>query len=132
MTCSATPESRGLPHSIRRKRSLKAWRTALSTSVHLNGFSKVHTKLTDNTSSSLTESFRPLHDRILDSLEDALAESNPSNDAIDMIPINFHLTSIYDHSLHEAFSKVLGRIVDSLPWLEELLNSFCAVCSIFV
>ncbi|EIM91514.1 uncharacterized protein STEHIDRAFT_49232 [Stereum hirsutum FP-91666 SS1] len=72
------------------------------------------------------ESFRPLHDRILDSLEDALAESDPSNDAIDMIPINFHLTSIYDHSLHEAFSKVLGRIVDSLPWLEELLNSFCA------
>jgi hypothetical protein len=42
--------------------------------------------------------------------------------------LNFHLTSVYDHSLHEAFSKVLHKLIDSLPYLEELLNVFCAVC----
>jgi Ras-related GTP-binding protein C/D len=43
--------------------------------------------------------------------------------------LNFHLTSVYDHSLHEAFSKVLHKLIDSLPFLEELLNVFCAVSS---
>ena len=45
----------------------------------------------------------------------------------EQIPINFHLTSIYDHSLHEAFSKVLHKLIDSLPYLEDLLNVFTAV-----
>ncbi|KAJ4477411.1 Gtr1/RagA G protein conserved region-domain-containing protein [Lentinula aciculospora] len=40
--------------------------------------------------------------------------------------MNFHLTSIHDHSLHQAFSKVLQRLTDSLPYLEELLNIYCA------
>ena len=42
--------------------------------------------------------------------------------------MNFHLTSIFDHSLHQAFSIVLQRLIDSLPYVEELLNSYCAVC----
>lgn len=42
--------------------------------------------------------------------------------------LNFHLTSVYDHSLHDAFSKVLHKLIESLPYLEELLNVFCAVC----
>ena len=44
------------------------------------------------------------------------------------MPINFQLTSIYDHSLHDAFSRVLHKLIDSLPYLEDLLNVFCAVC----
>ncbi|KAJ3876704.1 Gtr1/RagA G protein conserved region-domain-containing protein [Lentinula edodes] len=40
--------------------------------------------------------------------------------------MNFYLTSIFDHSLHLAFSKVLQRLTDSLPYLEELLNIYCA------
>ncbi len=43
------------------------------------------------------------------------------------MPINFQLTSIYDHSLHDAFSRVLHKLIDSLPYLEDLLNVFCAV-----
>ena len=41
--------------------------------------------------------------------------------------LNFHLTSVYDHSLHEAFSRVLHKLISSLPYLEELLNVFCSV-----
>ncbi|CDO74479.1 hypothetical protein BN946_scf184979.g34 [Trametes cinnabarina] len=44
----------------------------------------------------------------------------------EQIPINFQLTSIYDHSLHDAFSRVLHKLIDSLPYLEDLLNVFCA------
>ncbi|KAL1741036.1 Gtr1/RagA G protein conserved region-domain-containing protein, partial [Schizophyllum fasciatum] len=42
------------------------------------------------------------------------------------VPLNFHLTSIYDHSLRESFSRVLHKLIPSLPYLEELLNVFCA------
>jgi hypothetical protein len=45
----------------------------------------------------------------------------------EQMQLNFHLTSVYDHSLHEAFSRVLHKLTESLPYLEELLNVFCAV-----
>ena len=40
----------------------------------------------------------------------------------------YHLTSVYDHSLQEAFSRVFTRILasDTLPYVEELLNAFTA------
>lgn len=42
-------------------------------------------------------------------------------------PLDFHLTSVYDYSLQEVFSRVVHKLVDSLPHLENLLNVFCAV-----
>lgn len=47
------------------------------------------------------------------------------------IPYTFHLTSVYDHSLQDAFSRVLTRILapGSLPYLEELLNAFVSSSS---
>ncbi|KAJ2918481.1 hypothetical protein MD484_g1971, partial [Candolleomyces efflorescens] len=65
------------------------------------------------------ENYRQINDRVLDRLIDI----NPD---YEHLPINFYLTSVYDHSLHESFSKVLQKLVDSLPYLEELLNVFCA------
>ena len=67
-----------------------------------------------------TENFRHIQQRVLDELLDESPE-------YEQIPINFHLTSIYDHTLHEAFSRVLQKLVGSLPYLEDLLNVFCAV-----
>ena len=57
-------------------------------------------------------------------MQDELADVSPEYEQINM---EFYLTSIYDHSLHEAFSKVLQKLVDSLPAYEELINVFCAV-----
>eukprot|EP01027_Heterolobosea_sp_BB2_P005873 GEZU01008932.1.p1 GENE.GEZU01008932.1~~GEZU01008932.1.p1 ORF type:complete len:331 (-),score=116.80 GEZU01008932.1:130-1122(-) len=34
----------------------------------------------------------------------------------------FHLTSIYDHSIFEAFSKVIQKLIPQLPTLENLLD----------
>lgn len=45
--------------------------------------------------------------------------------------ISFYLTSIYDHSIFEAFSKVVQKLIPQLPTLENLLNIFISVCFIF-
>ncbi|KAI0749736.1 Gtr1/RagA G protein conserved region-domain-containing protein [Daedaleopsis nitida] len=65
------------------------------------------------------ENFRHIQSRVLSELSYSGAE-------YETIPINFQLTSIYDHSLHDAFSRVLHKLIDSLPYLEDLLNVFCA------
>lgn len=41
---------------------------------------------------------------------------------------SFYLTSIYDHSIFEAFSKVVQKLIPQLPTLENLLNIFISVC----
>eukprot|EP01012_Entosiphon_sulcatum_P029766 TRINITY_DN3640_c0_g1_i1.p1 TRINITY_DN3640_c0_g1~~TRINITY_DN3640_c0_g1_i1.p1 ORF type:complete len:357 (+),score=96.82 TRINITY_DN3640_c0_g1_i1:28-1098(+) len=38
--------------------------------------------------------------------------------------IAFHLTSIYDHSIFEAFSKVIQKLIPQLPHLENLMDMF--------
>jgi Ras-related GTP-binding protein C/D len=48
----------------------------------------------------------------------------------EQMPVNFHLTSVYDHSIREAFSRVLHKLIDSLPYLEDLLNVFCSVSAL--
>lgn len=42
------------------------------------------------------------------------------------IHLSFHLTSIYDHSVFEAFSKVVQKLIVELPTLENLLNILCS------
>lgn len=68
----------------------------------------------------MTENFRHIQQRVLDELLDLSPE-------YEQVPMNFYLTSIYDHSLHDAFSRVLHKLIDSLPYIEDLLNVFCGV-----
>lgn len=42
----------------------------------------------------------------------------------DQIHLSFNLTSIYDHSIFEAFSKVVQKLIPQLPTLENLLCIF--------
>lgn len=70
------------------------------------------------------ENFRQIHERV----NDHLMDESPD---YELMPLNFHLTSVYDHSLHEAMSRVLHKLIDSLPYLENLLDVFCVV-SVFV
>ena len=65
-----------------------------------------------------TETQREIHLRIMDELADA---------GLDNIHISFYLTSIYDHSIYEAFSKVIQKLIPQLPTLENLLNILCSV-----
>lgn len=59
------------------------------------------------------ETQRDIHQRAIDDLADADAGQ---------IQLSFHLTSIYDHSIFEAFSKVVQKLIPQLPTLENLLN----------
>jgi Ras-related GTP-binding protein C/D len=38
------------------------------------------------------------------------------------IHLLYHLTSIYDNSIYEAFSKIIQKLIRELPTLENLLN----------
>jgi Ras-related GTP-binding protein C/D len=68
----------------------------------------------------ISENFRHIQQRVLDELLDISFE-------YEQVPINFYLTSIHDHSLQDAFSRVLHKLIGSLPYIEELLNVFCGV-----
>lgn len=52
---------------------------------------------------------------------DELADRNYDN-----APVSFYQTSIYDHSIFEAFSKTIQKLVPQLPALESLLNTLCS------
>ncbi|PAV60438.1 hypothetical protein WR25_10575 [Diploscapter pachys] len=47
-------------------------------------------------------------------------------ECMDEIMVSYHLTSIYDHSIFESFSKVVQNLVKPLPTLEKLLDIFNA------
>ncbi|KAH8402114.1 hypothetical protein KR009_009841 [Drosophila setifemur] len=64
---------------------------------------------------SKMESQRDIHQRTSDDLSEA---------GLNQIHLSFHLTSIYDHSIFEAFSKVVQKLIPQLPTLENLLNIF--------
>lgn len=73
---------------------------------------------------SLTEDFRDdtvrdITQRITDDLFDAGLE-NP--------PISYYGTSIYDHTIFEAFSRVMQGLVPQLPIFEALLNTISTNC----
>ncbi|CAJ0832115.1 10082_t:CDS:10, partial [Entrophospora sp. SA101] len=63
------------------------------------------------------DTLREIQQRTTDELADIGLEN---------VPINFYLTSIYDHSIFEAFSKVVQKLILQLPTLENLLNILCA------
>jgi len=44
------------------------------------------------------------------------------------IHLSFYLTSIYDHSIFEAFSKVIQKLIPQLPALENLLDILISNC----
>jgi len=46
------------------------------------------------------------------------------------ITLSFYMTSIYDHSIFEAFSKVVQKLIPQLPSLENLLDVLVQNCRI--
>ena len=64
------------------------------------------------------ETQRHVQQRVTEDLQDTQTSD---------ITVTYHLTSIYDHSIFEAFSQVIQRLLPQLPTLENLLNIFCAV-----
>ena len=60
---------------------------------------------------------RDITQRATDDLLDAGLES---------VNVGFYLTTIYDHSIFEAFSRVVQKLIPHMAALEGLLNIFCS------
>ena len=63
---------------------------------------------------------------IMTQVTDELTDAGVSPDNVH---IRYHLTSIYDHSIYEALSRVVQRLIPQLPTLENLLNVLVSTCS---
>lgn len=63
------------------------------------------------------ETQRHVHQRAREDLLDA---------GLDSVQLSMYLTSIYDHSILEAISKIVQKLIPELPVLENLLNIFIA------
>jgi Ras-related GTP-binding protein C/D len=93
------------------------------TILHLqqSGYSNINIEVFIHKVDGLSDDYkldiqRDVTQRIQDELSDAGFEN---------VPIHFHLTSIYNHSIFEAFSKVIQKLIPHLPYLEALLNNCC-------
>ena len=62
------------------------------------------------------ETQRDIHQKATEELAESGLEGQ--------IHLTFYLTSIYDHSIFEAFSKVVQKLIPQLPTLENMLNIF--------
>ncbi|KAI1164222.1 Gtr1/RagA G protein conserved region-domain-containing protein [Nemania serpens] len=51
-----------------------------------------------------------------------------SDHGFENAPVTFHLTSIYNHSIFEAFSKVIQKLIPRLGILEAMLTNLCRTC----
>ncbi|KAF5095113.1 hypothetical protein D0Z00_003261 [Geotrichum galactomycetum] len=70
----------------------------------------------------LSEDFRLDTRRdIIQRTQDELADNN-----IVVASMNHYLTSIYDRSIHEAFSKIIQKLIPDMDVLENLLSTLCA------
>jgi Ras-related GTP-binding protein C/D len=83
------------------------------------------------------ETQRDIHNQVRDRFADSMSgidpwqtSSNISNSNPQDILINFHLTSIFDHSIFEAFSKVIQKLIPQFGHLERLLNYLLSTSNI--
>ena len=67
------------------------------------------------------ETFREVRQRAQDELSD-LGHGDRA--------VSYYQTSIFDHSIFEAMSKVVQNLLPQLPALEALLNKLCSTCRI--
>ncbi|KAI1916439.1 GTP-binding protein gtr2 [Ophidiomyces ophidiicola] len=66
----------------------------------------------------LSEEFRSdIFQDIVQHITDELSDAGYEN-----APVHFYLTSIYDYSVFEAFSKVIQKLIPQLSTLENLIN----------
>jgi len=91
--------------------AIKAY--SINPAIHFEVFIHKVDSLSDETK---METQRDINTRALDEMSQIHGGSQ--------IPLTFYLTSIYDHSIFEAFSKVVQKLIPQLPTLENLMNSF--------
>lgn len=88
------------------------------------GFATINIEVFIHKVDGLSDDYKlDIQQEIMQRVQDELSDHGFEN-----APINFHTTSIYDHSIFEAFSKVIQKLIPHLPTLESLLNDLCSKC----
>jgi Ras-related GTP-binding protein C/D len=93
------------------------------TILHLqqSGYSNINIEVFIHKVDGLSDDYKlDIQRDVTQRIQDELSDNGFEN-----APINFHLTSIYNHSIFEAFSKVIQKLIPHLPYLEALLNNCC-------
>ena len=90
-------------------------KSKLNSPVHLHVF--IH-KMDGLPSETRMEIQQDIEQRLLDEIFDA--------ELSEVFMPTFHLTSIYDFSIYEAFSKVVQKMLPKVDVLENSLNALCA------
>ncbi|KAL6931192.1 hypothetical protein ACO0R3_002650 [Hanseniaspora guilliermondii] len=73
---------------------------------------------------SLNEDFKLDTQRdIMQRIQDELLDLGIEN-----VAINFYLTSIFDYTIYEAFSRITQKLILELPFIENLLDNFIMNC----
>ena len=67
------------------------------------------------------DTFREVRQRVQDELSDIGYGTRA---------VSYYQTSIFDHSVFEAMSKVVQKLLPQLPAMETLLNKLCSTCRI--
>jgi len=71
-----------------------------------------------------------IHHEITQRTSELLIQQDGTDAMIQKIYLNYHLTSIYDHSIFEAFSKVVHKLIPQHRQLERLLDYLCNSCGL--
>ncbi|PRT52591.1 GTP-binding protein GTR2 [Wickerhamiella sorbophila] len=83
---------------------------------------KIHFEVLIHKVDGLNEDFRQDTQRdIIQRVTDELTDMDITN-----ADLTFHMTSIFDHSIVEAFSRIVQKLVPKLSSLTQLLDIFCA------
>ena len=89
-------------------------------------YPSIHVEVFVHKIDGLSEDFRSdIFRDIQQHVQDELTDRNHEN-----VDVAFHQTSIYDHSIFEAISKVVQKLIVQLPALESLLNTLCSASRI--
>lgn len=67
------------------------------------------------------ETFREIRQRVQDELSD---------EGYGDRGVSYYQTSVFDHSIFEAMSKVVMKLLPTLPAMETLLTKLCATCRV--
>mmetsp|Transcript_35217 Transcript_35217/g.101399 ORF Transcript_35217/g.101399 Transcript_35217/m.101399 type:complete len:339 (-) Transcript_35217:305-1321(-) len=85
---------------------------------------KVNNKITIDILIHKVDGDRFFHEDVKSEIQGAMhARLNEELRDTDMIPITFHCTSIYDHTVFEAVSKVVQKLLPQLNDLEQCLDA---------
>jgi len=71
-----------------------------------------------------------IHHEIQQRTSELLIQDNNDAAMMQKIYLNYHLTSIYDHSIFEALSKVVHKLIPQHRQLERLLDYLCNSCGL--